>query len=83
MFIFCVQCSTQLSEVSLSSVSSSSLVTNCSSPFSEISFTPGDSNSYEFTQPEGDAIIDASAEIISYTAVKETILLSAVQEMIH
>lgn len=40
--------------------------------FSEISFTPGESNSYEFTQPEGDAIIDASAEIVSYTIATPT-----------
>lgn len=40
--------------------------------FSEISFTPTESNTYEFTQPEGNAVVEASAEIISYTIATPT-----------
>lgn len=40
--------------------------------FSEFTLTPSEDGSCEFTQPEGDAIIDASAEIAIYTIAEPT-----------
>ncbi|SDH28804.1 hypothetical protein SAMN05421493_101125 [Pseudobutyrivibrio sp. 49] len=47
--------------------------------FTEISLSPSEDGSCSFTQPNGDAIIDASAEIVSYTIATPTIYPEAAQ----